>query len=64
MLHWPMGVLERNLYVYVHGTALPHTACDTKAFLAQRDGEIMELPALSPDMDPIEHFRTKWGYGS
>ena len=33
----------------------PHTARDTAAFLDHQDLEVMDWPARSPDMSPIEH---------
>ena len=54
MLPWATGVFGRN-FVYVQDNAPPHTACDTAAFLDQQDVEVMDWPALSPDMNPIEH---------
>ena len=42
-------------FVYVQDNALPHTARDTVAFLEQQDVEVMDWPARSPDMNPIEH---------
>ena len=54
MLPWATGVFGRN-FVYVQDNAQPHTACDTAAFLDQQDVEVMDWPARSPDMNPIEH---------
>ena len=48
------GVFGRN-FVYVQDNAPPHTARDTAAFLDQQDVEVMDWPARSPDMNPIEH---------
>ena len=41
-------------FVYVQDNAPPHTARDTAAFLDQQDVEVMDWPARSPDMNPIE----------
>ena len=38
MLPWVTGVLERN-FVYVQGDAMPHTARNMTAFLAQQNVE-------------------------
>ena len=54
MLPWATGVFGRN-FVYVQGNALPHTARSTTAFLDQQDVEVMDWPARSPVMNPIEH---------
>jgi hypothetical protein len=54
MLPWATGVFGRN-FVYVQDNAPPHTARDTAAFLDQQDVEVMDWPARSPDMNPIEH---------
>ena len=49
-----MEVFARN-FVYVQDNALPHTGRDTTAFFNQQDVEVMDWPARSPDMNPIEH---------
>ena len=54
MLPWATGVFGHN-FVYVQDNAPPHTARDTLAFLDQQNGEVVELPYQSPDMNPIEH---------
>ena len=54
MLPWAKGVFGRN-FVYVQDNAPPHTARDTVAFLDQQDVEVMDWPARSLDMNPIEH---------
>ena len=41
--------------MYIQCNALPHTASDMAAFLDQHDVEVMDWPARSPDMNPIEH---------
>ena len=48
-----MGVFGPN-FVYVQDNAPPHTARGTVAFLDQQDVEVMDWPARSPDMKPIE----------
>ena len=52
---WWRGGLDVTLFVYVQNNALPHTARDTGAFLDQQDNELMDWPARSTDMNPIEH---------
>ena len=54
MLPWATGVFGRN-FVYVQDNAPPHTAHDTAAFMDQQNVEVMDWPARSPDMNPIEH---------
>ena len=54
MLPWATEVFGRN-FVYVQDNARPHTGRGTAAFLDQQDVEVMDLPAWSPDMNPIEH---------
>ena len=54
MLPWATGVFIRN-YVCIQDNALSHTAHETAAFLDQQDVEVMDWPARSPDMNPIEH---------
>ena len=50
------GVFGRN-FVYVQDKAQPHTARDMVAFLDQQNVEVMDWPARSPEMNPIEHVR-------
>ena len=52
--HGRRGVFGRN-FVYVQDNAPLHTARDTAAFLDQQNVEVMDWPARSPDMNPIEH---------
>ena len=54
MLPWTTVVFGRN-FVYVQDTAPPHTTCDTAAFLDQQDVDVMDWPARSPNINPIEH---------
>ena len=54
MLPWATGVFGCN-FVYVQDNAPPHTACDTAAILDQQDVEVMDWPARSQDMNPIEY---------
>ena len=55
MLPWATGVFGRN-FVYVQDDAPPHTARDTASFLDQQDVKVMDWPARSPDMNPIEQL--------
>ena len=56
MLPWATGLFERN-FVYVQDNAPPHTARDTASFSDQQHVEVVDWPAQSPDMNPIEHIR-------
>ena len=42
--------------VYQHDNTWPHMALATQAFLAQHNITTMDWPALSPDLNPIEHL--------
>ena len=54
MLPWATGVFGCN-DVYVQDNAPPRTARDTATFLDQQDVGVMDWPARSPDINPIEH---------
>jgi len=49
--HFPRGggILQ-------HGGARPHTANVTRNFIARNGIDVLDWPALSPDMSPIEHI--------
>ena len=51
----PVFAGQRQM-VYQHDNARPHTALATQAFLAQHNITTMDWPALSPDLNPIEHL--------
>lgn len=42
-------------FMFMHDNARPHTARLTTAYLEQEGIEVMEWPARSPDLNPIEH---------
>ena len=44
---------------FQHDNARPHTALVTANFLAQNNVNVLPWPALSPDMNPIEHIWSK-----
>lgn len=44
-----------DLAIFQQDNATPHTARITRDFLAQQQFQVMEWPANSPDMNPIEH---------
>ena len=43
-------------YTFQHDNARPHTARVTVAFLQQHNIRMLPWPALSPDLNPIEHL--------
>ena len=49
-----MGVFEQS-FLYDHDNSTPHIICDTAAFLAEQDMEVMDWTAQSTDMYPIKH---------
>ena len=61
-----INLLNNNLLPFIqnfgpgltlqHNNARPHTALVTANFLAQNNVNILPWPALSPDMNPIEHI--------
>ncbi|KAL4224672.1 hypothetical protein ACF0H5_015369 [Mactra antiquata] len=42
--------------IFQHDNARPHTARVTTAFLANNNVNVLPWPALSPDLNPIEHI--------
>ena len=50
--HFPRG---RG--IVQHDDARHHTANVTSSFITQNGIDVLDWPALSPDMSPIEHFR-------
>ena len=42
-------------FILMHDNARPHTARVTRQYLIDEMIEVMELPARSPDLNPIEH---------
>ena len=51
----PVFAGQRQM-VYQHDNARTHMALATQAFLAQHNITTMDWPALSPDLNPIEHL--------
>ena len=44
-----------RIWVYQQDNASPHTARVTKSFLREHDIPLLEWPAYSPDLSPIEN---------
>lgn len=47
--------------IFQHDNATPHRARITQAFLQENNTGVLEWPALSPDMAPIEHIWDELG---
>jgi len=45
----------------MHDNARPHTARVTRQFLQRNGIETLQWPAMSPDMNPIEHLCDELG---
>ena len=43
-------------FVLIHDYARPHTASIVQAYMGQEGVDVMEWPARSPDLNPIEHL--------
>jgi transposase len=43
-------------FILMHDNARPHTAALTREFLQNRDITVLDHPAISPDLNPIEHI--------
>ena len=47
---------EHNVRVFQHDNARPHVARITREFMDDQEVMVMEWPAYSPDLNPIEHL--------
>ena len=47
--------IHKGDLVFQQGNARIHTAGNTMAWFEDNNVEVMELPACSPDLNPIEH---------
>ena len=66
-----VNLLNNNLFsiqaefltflTFQHDYAISHTALVTANFLAQNNVNVLPWPALSPDMNPIEHIWDELG---
>ena len=52
-------ICRQGRAVFMHDNAPPHKAHVTTKFLDNHDVNVMQWPAVSPDIKPIEHV---WSY--
>lgn len=52
----PFGRLIGSNFLFMHDNARPHTAAIVRQYLQEVNVPVMEWPARSPDLNPIEHL--------
>lgn len=52
----PYGGFIGENFLYMHDNARPHTAAIVRQYLEEVNVPVMEWPARSPDLNPIEHL--------
>ena len=54
-------LLQHNLGIFQHDNACPHTARHTQNILRIHYINVLQWPARSPDLSPIQHLRDHLG---
>jgi hypothetical protein len=53
---------KRNVGIFLHDNARPHTAMHTQNILLIHNVNVLQWPAKSPDLSPIEHLWDHLGH--